>query len=99
MSATPGKVLVDGITEVRGEKVFVLKMLQGRDPNWVNQIFFAKFDPAATWLDQLEPAFGATSFFFDKTIEEMKEAHVQPAWGVETHIKKRVSDFGYVEWE
>jgi len=31
MSASPGKVLVDGITEVGGEKVFALKFLQGRD--------------------------------------------------------------------
>ncbi len=99
MSATPGKVLVDGIAEVHGEKVFVLKMLQGRDPLWVNQIFFAKFDPAATWIDQLEPAFGKTEFFFTKTVEEMKRTHVQPAWGTETHIRKRMTEFGFVEWE
>lgn len=99
MSATPGKVIVDGVTEVHGERVFVLKMLQGRDPRWVNQIFFAKFDPAATWLDQLKPAFGKTEFFFDKVVNEMKKTHVQPAWGSETHIRKRVSEFGHVEWE
>lgn len=99
MSATPGKVLVDGITEVRGEKVFVLKMLQGRDPKWVNQVFFAKFDPAATWLDQLTPAFGEDSFFFDDVITKMKKEHLQPAWGDETHIRKHVTDFGFVEWE
>jgi L-lysine 2,3-aminomutase len=99
MSATPGKVLVSGITEVRGEKVFVLKMLQGRDPHWVNQVFFAKFDPAATWLDELEPAFGEKEFFFERMIRAMKEDHVPPVWGMETHIQKRVSDVGFVEWE
>ena len=65
MSATPGKVEVLGVQEVAGEKVFVLRFLQGRDPDWVGQPFFAKFDPDATWLDQLEPAFGADSFFFE----------------------------------
>ena len=67
MSASPGKVLVDGVAEVGGEKVFVLKFLQGRDPSWVNRIFFAKYDPKATWLDGLKPAFGEDKFFFEKS--------------------------------
>jgi L-lysine 2,3-aminomutase len=65
MSATPGKILVDGVVELGGEKAFVLKFLQGRDPAWVNRVFFARYDPAAAWLDQLEPAFGAERFFFE----------------------------------
>ena len=32
MSATPGKVCIDGIAEVAGQKVFVLHMIQARDP-------------------------------------------------------------------
>src|SRR4029077_13502742 len=47
MSATPGKVCVEGITQVAGEKVFVLHMIQARDPNLVGRPFFARFDPAA----------------------------------------------------
>jgi hypothetical protein len=39
-------------------------MIQGRDPQWVNQIFFARYDPEATWFDDLVPAFGARRFFF-----------------------------------
>ncbi|HSN98358.1 MAG TPA: hypothetical protein VLS89_08670, partial [Candidatus Nanopelagicales bacterium] len=35
MSATPGKVLVDGVAQVGGERVFVLQLLQARDPSWV----------------------------------------------------------------
>jgi KamA family protein len=66
MSAAPGKVLVDGITTVNGQKVFVLKMVQGREPTWVNRVFFARFDSHATWLDQLEPAFGEREFFFER---------------------------------
>jgi KamA family protein len=56
MSATPGKVCVDGVTEVAGLKVFVLRMIQARDPLLVGTPFFARFDPAATWLTDLEPA-------------------------------------------
>jgi L-lysine 2,3-aminomutase len=57
MSATPGKVCVDGVTEVAGLKVFVLRMIQARDPSLVGTPFFARFDPAASWLTDLEPAF------------------------------------------
>lgn len=57
MSATPGKVAVDGVAEVGGERVFVLRMLQARDPSLVGRPFFARYDPTATWLTDLEPAF------------------------------------------
>lgn len=66
MSAHPGKVQVLGISEIKGEKVFVLQFIQCRNPKLVNIPFFAKYNPKATWLDQLEPAFGETEFFYEK---------------------------------
>ena len=40
---TPGKIItwIDGITEINGEKVFVLHFIQGRSADWVNKPFFA----------------------------------------------------------
>ena len=64
MSAFPGKVRIVGSAEVGGEKVFVLEFLQARDPDWVGRPFFAKYSETATWLDELEPAFGADRFFY-----------------------------------
>lgn len=76
MSCTPGKVQIVGTSEVpvngRNEKVFVLQMIQGRNPDWVNRPFFAKYDPAARWMDDLRPAFG-DKFFFDAELEEMMQ--------------------------
>jgi KamA family protein len=66
MSTLHGKVLVDGVATVAGEKVFALQFLQARNPEWVRQPFFAKFDPHAVWLDELEPAFGESAFFFEE---------------------------------
>ncbi|MGD8414671.1 MAG: lysine 2,3-aminomutase [Candidatus Latescibacterota bacterium] len=66
MSAFPGKVAIDGIAEVRGEKLFVLRFLQARDPDYVKRPFFAKFDPDATWFTELRPAFGRKNFFFEQ---------------------------------
>jgi KamA family protein len=70
MSATPGKVVILGIEEVAGEKVFVLTFNRGRRREWVWRPFFAKYDPQATWLDQLEPAFGEDRFFFETADDE-----------------------------
>jgi KamA family protein len=70
MSATPGKVCVDGVVEVAGEKVFALHMIQARDPSIVGKPFFARFDPTAIWLSDLEPAF-ALRFPFDTSPEEL----------------------------
>jgi L-lysine 2,3-aminomutase len=79
MSATPGKVLVAGEAEVRGERVFVLQLLQGRNPEWVGRPFFAHYDPDAAWLDDLEPAFGESAFFFEAELAEMRRRAHAPA--------------------
>ncbi|MGD8558623.1 MAG: lysine 2,3-aminomutase [Gammaproteobacteria bacterium] len=66
MSAGPGKVEIQGVTEVNGEKVFVLRFIQGRNPDWVQRPFFARYDENATWLNELKPAFGESKFFFEE---------------------------------
>jgi L-lysine 2,3-aminomutase len=66
MSATPGKVCVDGVTEIAGERVFVLHFIQSRDPSLVGRPFFARYDPDAVWLTDLRPAF-AERFLFETT--------------------------------
>ena len=65
MSATPGKVHVLGVSEINGQKVIVLHLLQGRESEWVGIPFFAKYDENAIWLDDLKPAFGEKFFFED----------------------------------
>lgn len=64
MSAHPGKVQILGVSEVLGEQVFVMRMLQGRKREWVSRPFFAEYDAEAIWLDDLKPAFGKEKFFF-----------------------------------
>jgi KamA family protein len=72
MSATPGKVCIDGIVEVAGEKAFALHMIQARDPDLVGRPFFARFDPNAIWLSDLVPAF-APRFPFDPDPQELPD--------------------------
>jgi hypothetical protein len=99
MSATPGKVLVVGTAEVGGERVFVLEFLQGRDPDWVGRPFFARFDPHATWLDDLAPAFGEREFFFEPALGEIRREGSAPAWAHCRVRRRRPTIFGHVEWE
>ena len=80
MSCTPGKIMVDDVVEIGGEKTFALKFLQARDPAWVGKVFFARFDPEATWIDQLEPAFGEARFFWEAPLERMQLTRQPRPW-------------------
>ena len=68
MSDHAGKIQILGVSEAGGEKLFVLRFIQGRKPDWVATPFFAKFSATATWFDQLEPAFGEKEFFFESEL-------------------------------
>jgi L-lysine 2,3-aminomutase len=55
MSAFPGKVHILGVTQIGPRRAFMLEYLQARQPELVRRPFFARFDPQATWYDQLRP--------------------------------------------
>jgi KamA family protein len=74
MSALPGKVAISGIAEIMGEKVFVLTMLQARNPQWTKTPFFAKYSETATWLNELKPAFGEDRFFYQDELDQLVKA-------------------------
>ena len=46
--------------------MFALQFLQARNADWVRKPFYARFDPHATWMDDLKPAFGKDKFFFEE---------------------------------
>lgn len=71
MSCSPGKIIVEDITEINGEKVFALKFTQSRNPEWTNKLFFAEYNESASWIDDLTPAFGHDEFFFEKEMDEL----------------------------
>jgi KamA family protein len=71
MSCLPGKLQILGVNEIGNEKVFTMRFIQGRNPDWVAKSFFAKFDDKATWYRQLEPAFGEEKFFFSDELDKI----------------------------
>ncbi|QDU69511.1 KamA family radical SAM protein [Engelhardtia mirabilis] len=89
MSCGPGKVEIQGVAEVAGEEVFVLRFIQARDPAWTNRPFFAKFDPRATWFDELVPAFGEREFFFESQLREIETVGVRRSEPARGHAHAR----------
>lgn len=88
MSAGPGKVRINGITEAKGEKAFVLEFLQGRNPDWVGRPFFAKYDPDALWLNDLVPAFGDKAFFYEEEYRRLLKVDTLPGHTLQTENKQ-----------
>jgi KamA family protein len=54
MSATPGKVVVDGVESTPEGRFFQLRMLQARNPDLVGRPFRAHHSDTAAWLDELK---------------------------------------------
>ncbi len=77
MSATPGKVSIEGTAKINDEKVFVLNFLQGRNSDWVKRPFFAKYDRKAKWLNELEPAFDKEKFFFEDELRDILDDNIK----------------------
>jgi len=75
MSCTPGKVQFLGVSEINREKVFVLRFIQGRNPDWVARPFFAKYDEKAIWMNTLKPAFGKKFFFEEEEYKFFREKY------------------------
>ena len=82
MSATPGKVLIDGVATIDDEDVFVLNFLQARIPQWTGRPFFAKYDRRTAWLDQLQPALGEEEFFFERRMQELRQRRHERGWSL-----------------
>ncbi len=75
MSATPGKVMIDGTPTINGKRVMSFRFIQGRNPDWVQRPFYAQYDENAIWLDDLKPAYGDRFFFADEL--EQKYGHAK----------------------
>jgi L-lysine 2,3-aminomutase len=69
MSATPGKVVIDGVVDLDGGPAFALRMLQARRPELVGRPFFAAYDPHAQWWDDLRPYGTGDREFFGANVE------------------------------
>ncbi len=77
MSAFQGKVRILGVTEIGADPVFILEFLQARQPELVRIPFFARYDPEATWFDQLQPYRESDRPFFEERPKQVLDALVE----------------------
>jgi hypothetical protein len=98
MSTGPGKIQIQGTSHIpidgKRTKVFNLKFLQARNPAWTKETFYAKFDPNATWLNELKPAFGESEFLFKKEYEEHIKRNSTGSSGQMTFGNQRLTHCG-----
>lgn len=72
MSTKYGKIQILGEVDVLGDRVIGLRFIQGKNPDWVDRLFFAQLNENAVWLDDLSPAFFEQKFFFETQEEGIK---------------------------
>ena len=66
MSALHGKIKIDGIPQINGKKYIAMSFIQGRSSDWVKKPFFSEYNENACWINELKPAFGDKTFFFER---------------------------------
>jgi hypothetical protein len=83
-TSSAGKVSIIGTTEVKGEKVFVLKFNESRNMEWMDEVFLAKYDEEENTIEHLEP-FEGEKFFFE---DELREIEAKKTEALSRRMKK-----------
>jgi len=83
MSTKFGKILIQGISSIGGQKLFHLSFIQARNQDWINKPFFAKYDENARWLDELIPYFHQAEYFSNLVFQELFEEENRVAQNLE----------------
>ncbi len=73
MTSSAGKISLLGTTTVGGEKAFALKFTEGRNMEWMDKVFLAKYDEEENTVDLLQP-FDTPDFFFRDEQQEIEGA-------------------------
>ena len=75
MTSSAGKTSLLGTTEINGEKVFALKFNEARNMEWMDSVYFAKYDEQENTIEKLKP-YNADKYFYEdelKLIENQLE--------------------------
>jgi len=72
MTSSAGKISLLGTVEVNGETAFALKFNEGRNMEWLDKVYLAKYDEQENTIEKLKP-FNTETYFYEeelKTIEK-----------------------------
>jgi lysine 2,3-aminomutase len=71
MTSSSGKISLLGTAEINGEKVFALKFNEGRNMDWMDRVYFAKYDENENTIEKLKP-YGTNEYFYAKELIEIE---------------------------
>jgi len=69
MTSSSGKISLLGTAEINGEKVFALKFNEGRNMDWMDRVYFAKYDAKENTIEKLKPYGGEKHFYEEELVE------------------------------
>ncbi|MDX2175562.1 MAG: hypothetical protein SF028_03725 [Candidatus Sumerlaeia bacterium] len=73
MTTSAGKMSILGTCEVNGETAFALKFTEGRNMQWMDKVFLAKYNETEQRVDMLAP-FDTQEFFFAEELRAIEAA-------------------------
>ncbi|MDP2366323.1 MAG: hypothetical protein Q8M94_21425, partial [Ignavibacteria bacterium] len=66
-----GKISLLGTAEINGETVFALKFNEGRNMDWMDKVYFAKYDDKENTIEKLKP-YGTDKYFYEDELIEIE---------------------------
>jgi lysine 2,3-aminomutase len=69
MTSSAGKISLLGTAEVNGETVFALKFNEGRNMDWMDRVYLARYDEKENTIEKLLPYQGEKHFYEDECTE------------------------------
>jgi hypothetical protein len=69
MTSSAGKISLLGTAEVNGETVFALKFNEGRNMDWMDRVYLARYDEQENTIEKLLPYQGEKHFYEDECQE------------------------------
>jgi lysine 2,3-aminomutase len=67
MTSSAGKISLLGTVEVNGETAFALKFNEGRNMEWLDKVYLAKYDEKENTIEKLKP-FDTETYFYEKEL-------------------------------
>lgn len=71
MTSSAGKISMLGTMEIKGDKVFALKFNEGRNMEWLDTVYLAKYDETENTIEKLRP-YGTSRFFYEDDLTEIE---------------------------
>ncbi|TVR42329.1 MAG: hypothetical protein EA394_03675 [Bacteroidia bacterium] len=84
MTSSAGKVSLLGTLEIKGEKLFALKFNEGRNMEWLDKVYLARYDEKENTIEKLKP-YDADKYFYEDELAGIERT-------LEENLQKRIDE-------